>query len=95
MFAIGDKRWPGISKLIEEAGEVLQICGKLMGTAGEDNHWNVPSLKSALEDEIADVMAACDFVMQKCCLNLEHITTRRQRKLETFNKWHRGENDPR
>lgn len=31
MFAIGDKEWPGISKLIEEAGEVLQICGKAHG----------------------------------------------------------------
>lgn len=30
MFSIGSKRWPGISKLIEECGEVLQIAGKLM-----------------------------------------------------------------
>lgn len=89
MFAIGDKKWPGLSKLVEECGEVVQVIGKLMGSRGNDLHWNVPSLKAALEDEVADLLAACDYVMEKCWLNIEHITTRRQRKLETYRTWHK------
>ena len=40
MFAIGDKKWPGISKLVEEAGEVTQVAGKLMGSGGDILHWD-------------------------------------------------------
>lgn len=70
MFAIGDEEWPGISKLAEEAGEVLQVIGKLMGTRGQTKHWNVPDLKKALEDEIADLDAAIAFVKVHCKLGL-------------------------
>jgi NTP pyrophosphatase (non-canonical NTP hydrolase) len=88
MFAIGDRKWPGISKLVEECGEVIQVCGKLMGTHGDVVHWNVVDLKHALEDEIADVLAACDFVLEFCRFNTEYVTARRQRKLDLFRKWH-------
>lgn len=40
MFAIGSPVWPGLSKLAEEAGETLQVVGKLMGTGGESAHWD-------------------------------------------------------
>lgn len=30
-FSIGGTLWPGLSKLIEECGEVLQVGGKLIG----------------------------------------------------------------
>ncbi len=33
-FSIGSDIWPGISKLIEEAAEVGQVCGKLIGSGG-------------------------------------------------------------
>ena len=45
MFSIGSKRWPGISKVTEEFGEVLEVCGefgskypsisKVVGTFGK------------------------------------------------------------
>lgn len=44
-FAIGAQEWPGISKLIEEAGEVQQVCGKLLATYGETKHWDKSDLK--------------------------------------------------
>lgn len=88
-FAIGDKQWPGISKLIEEAGEVLRICGKLMGARGERVHWNVPDLKAELEDEIADLTAACAFVIGTCGLDKNRILARYQEKLIRFHKWHK------
>lgn len=88
MFAIGDKDWPGISKLVEEAGEVLQICGKLMGTRGALKHWNVENLKEALEDEIADLTATCAFVIGACHLDRKRILDRYVVKLNRFNRWH-------
>lgn len=88
MFFIGAPKWPGISKLIEEAGEVLQICGKLIGSEGEIKHWNVPDLKSALEDEIGDVLAACHFVIETCGLDFNKIMRRKNQKHGIFHAWH-------
>lgn len=73
MFAIGDQDWPGISKLIEECGEVVQVCGKLMGTRGEHEHWDGSDLKVRLEEEIADLIAAVEFVCDKNNLDREKI----------------------
>lgn len=66
-----------------------------MGTAGETNHWNIPDLKLALEDECGDLLAAIRFVTEKCGLDFQRITKRAADKLAIFNKWHRGENVPR
>lgn len=88
MFAIGDERWPGISKLSEEAGEVLQVVGKLMGTGGEREHWNIPDLKEALEHEIADLSAAIDFVIAYCAMDRDAIHKRMMNKIRLFEHWH-------
>lgn len=88
MFAIGDERWPGISKLVEEMGEVGQILGKLMGTGGEREHWNVADLKSALEDELGDLSAAIDFVVAYCSLDRDAIHKRMMNKIRLFEHWH-------
>jgi hypothetical protein len=52
MFAIGDKEWPGISKLVEEAGEVGQVCGKLIGSGGETAHFDGSNLRARLSEEL-------------------------------------------
>lgn len=39
-FSLGSRTWPGLSKLVEECGEVLQIAGKIMGTGGTVQHWD-------------------------------------------------------
>jgi NTP pyrophosphatase (non-canonical NTP hydrolase) len=87
IFSIGAEKWPGISKLVEEAGEVLQICGKLLGTNGESKHWNVPNLNVALEDELADLMAAILFVIVECGLDASRITLRCAEKVARFSRW--------
>jgi NTP pyrophosphatase (non-canonical NTP hydrolase) len=94
MFAFGDKEWPGISKLVEECGEVVQIVGKLIQTRGKTKHWNVPDLKAALEDELSDVWAALTFVQKHCDLDANRMADRIVQKLDLFEKWHAGENDP-
>jgi NTP pyrophosphatase (non-canonical NTP hydrolase) len=89
IFSIGSRVWPGISKLVEEAGEVLQLCGKLMGKDGENEHWNVPDLKAAMEDELGDLMAAIAYVVVYCHLDDEKIVARADKKTELYEKWHK------
>ena len=38
MFKIEDKRWPGVSKVLEEIGELGEELGKLMGSNGKTKH---------------------------------------------------------
>lgn len=94
-FAIGAAHWPGISKLMEEAGEVVQVCGKLMATYGEAEHWDGTNLARRLEEELGDLIAACEFVTLKNEPRLSEyaIKSRRDAKLAVFCKWH-AEGDP-
>jgi NTP pyrophosphatase (non-canonical NTP hydrolase) len=89
-FSIGGDRWPGISKLIEEAGEVQQVCGKLLATGGEASHWDGSDLRQRLAEEIADVIAACEFVA--AANHLPDLELRIAMKRERFWKWHRTQN---
>jgi NTP pyrophosphatase (non-canonical NTP hydrolase) len=91
MFAIGDKEWPGISKLTEEAGEVLQIVGKLMGTGGNAAHWNVPDLRQALINELGDLQAAIALVVGLNFNDEERkfLKERADQKLAIFLGWYR------
>jgi NTP pyrophosphatase (non-canonical NTP hydrolase) len=91
-FAIGSPEWPGLSKLAEEAGETLQVVGKLMGTGGETAHWDGSDLRERLIEEISDLFAACDFVVAANRLDREAIRERRAKKLALFFAWH--ESDP-
>lgn len=93
MFAIGDKEWPGVSKAMEEMGELLQVFGKLMGTRGSTSHWSGDLLKMML-DEMADVMASVYFTIDYNGLNLDYIMKRMFKKYAQYEQWHRGENEP-
>jgi|SRR5882672_5684387 len=87
-FAIGDEEWPGISKLVEECGEVQQVCGKLLATGGKINHWDGSDLKGRLEEEIADMVAAARFVVDRCGLDGNRVQKRIIEKLARFTSWH-------
>lgn len=90
-FSIGhDATWPGISKLIEECGEVLQVCGKLIATGGRTDHWSGVDLAEELTDELADLLAAIRFVRQHNEEIKPHRLLRRmEKKLELFEQWHK------
>lgn len=55
LFFIGAERWSGVSKLIEETGELLQVAGKLMangeasGTCGPGRH---PIIEKRLRETV-------------------------------------------
>jgi len=88
IFAIGSPVWPGLSKLAEEAGETLQVIGKLMGTGGDVAHWDGSNLRERLVEEIADLLAACAFVISENDLDDEAIRERSSKKLQQFLIWH-------
>lgn len=93
MFAIGDREWPGVSKILEEIGELGQVLGKLMQSRGKFGHWS-GNLSNGIHDEIADVIAACSFVIKFCKLDNTRIAARVAAKLELFERWHREDNEP-
>ncbi len=93
LFFIGAQKWAGLSKLIEEAGEVVQVCGKLIANSGRAEHWDGTNLKTRLESELGDLLAAIDFVQMHARLSAAAIQTRRDEKFELFQKWHRDHKD--
>lgn len=90
-YSIGSTHCPGLSKLVEEAGEVQQVVGKIMGLGGFGQHWDGSDLRARLVEEMGDVMAACQFVAEANGLELRRVRERALVKLETFRRWHRGE----
>lgn len=78
----------GHAKLIEEMGELLQTCGKRLAYYTTDEHPDGgPPLRERLQDEIADVMAACGFVSAQEDLDIDYIEMRVDAKLALFNRW--------
>lgn len=89
LFFIGADKWSGISKLIEEAGEVLQVAGKLIGVQGEAKHWDRGDLYLRVAEELGDLTAAIDFVLDHAPVQLRAIViARREEKYKLFTKWH-------
>ena len=88
-FAFGDDVWPGLAKLAEECGEVVQVIGKLMMTHGDPAHWS-GNLRTMLVDEIADVIAAGLFVRRFALTKEEsdYIDNRILIKRLKFEAWH-------
>lgn len=96
MFAIGDKEWAGLSKMLEEAGEVIQVGGKLIGSRGATDHWS-GDLREKLVEELADLFAAMMFFGEKNLSDAEAdaIMDRAEKKIELFMKWHDEDNESR
>lgn len=86
-YSISSDRWPGLSKLIEEAGEVQQVAGKIIGAHGAAQHWDGKDTKKRLTEELADLLAAIDFVIEHNDLDSTFVYLRRNEKTETFRRW--------
>ena len=87
-YSIGSDRWPGMSKVIEETGELGQVLGKLIATGGDPEHWDGSDLRERLVDECGDVLAAVSFFAETNGI-LDAVELRARRKIETFHQWHR------
>lgn len=88
-YSIGGMPWPGLSKLIEECGEVLQVVGKLIATSGEDKHFDGSDLRVRISEELGDVLAAVRFVIEANGLDVDAIKAHGNVKLATFWRWHK------
>jgi len=87
-FRIRDKILPGLAKLGEECGELNQVFGKLVMTGGRREHWEGSDLYHRLEEEMGDVFAALDFLLEHSGeLNLRRVYARRASKRALFEKW--------
>lgn len=86
-FMIGSEEWNGLSKLVEECGEVVQIAGKLLGTNGEKVHFDGSDLKGRLAEELADLQAAITFFLKSNGFDADDFRLRAAAKLTLFRKW--------
>lgn len=88
-FSIGQRMWPGVAKLIEETGEVQQVLGKLIAIGGLTEHWS-GDLKVLLEEELGDLLAAVDFVMNhNSSIDSSAIIDRAIMKGRLYREWHK------
>lgn len=78
----------GLTKLLEELGELSQIAAKK--SAYINDYWH-PDQKGnmhvRLEEEMGDVLAAIEFVRKKLFLDSVSIRKRKELKLELYEKW--------
>jgi hypothetical protein len=86
--AIGSRDWPGLLKLAEECGELVQVIGKLLAYPDGIHPDDGPPLPERLETEIAHVLAAADFTIFANGLSADRIRTRHEYKLSLFDRWH-------
>ena len=77
----------GVAKLIEECGELQQVCGKRLAYWTTDDHPDGTNLKERMEDEMADVCAAIDFVIEQKGLDRTRISLRWAQKMALFETW--------
>lgn len=88
-FAIGSDVWPGLAKLAEECGELVQVIGKLVATGGVTAHWDGTDLQVRLTEEMGDVQGALEFVRRfNPVLDQQALSARAVKKFETFKRWH-------
>lgn len=94
-FSIGSAVWPGTSKLLEEQGELVQVLGKLMATAGDTKHWS-GDLRRMLVEEIGDLSAAITFFQAENLTvdELRQVADRYCKKLALFREWHQNPTKP-
>jgi len=78
----------GLSKLIEECGELTQIAAKKLAYPDTDIHPDgAGSMKARMEDEVADVLAAIAFVCDKFQLDEAKMFARGDAKRKLFQEW--------
>jgi hypothetical protein len=89
-MAIGSEIWPGLAKLAEECGELLQVIGKLAAYPDGPHPDGGEPLPERLADEVADVLAAIDYLRAHAAPLVplrNHVERRRYDKFVRFQVW--------
>lgn len=84
---IGSDHLNGISKLVEEMGELQTVIGKAMAIGSFGEHWSHENLARWAEEEMGDVIAAIYFVAHNNDLCSHSIEARATRKRQLFCQW--------
>ena len=87
-YSIGSSIWPGLSKVIEEMGELGQVLGKLIGSGGQLDHFDGTNLGTRMIEEIGDLRAALDYFTTANGLPERALAERTARKRALFQRWH-------
>ena len=87
-FGIGSEVWPGLAKVAEEAGELLQVLGKLVATAGRPEYYDGSDLRARLVEECGDLLAAIGYLTAANGIE-DEVERRAAGKREIFDDWHR------
>lgn len=82
----------GLAKLVEEIGELGQICGKFLQypelqVPTGAKHPDGTDLRARMSEELADVTAVVGFVIQKLGLDPHWIAMRAAEKFRQFKVW--------
>ena len=88
-LAIGSDTWPGLAKIAEEAGEVIQVIGKLMAFP-DAVYPDGTDLKWALTNELGDLKAAIEYAVKQNGLQ-GPVRERMAEKRGRFRRWHSQE----
>ena len=86
-YEIGSDVWPGLAKLAEEAGELIQVLAKVVGVSGRGVYYDGTDLRARLVEECGDLIAAVTFFTAANDLG-PAVDARVQEKLAIFQQWH-------
>ena len=86
LFTVSAQLWPGLAKLVEEAGELLQVAGKLMAYPYDSFHPDGTNLHTRLQEELADLQAAINFVVNHNRLLIDDRVKHKMQRLEHWRK---------
>lgn len=87
-FGIGSPSWPGLAKLVEECGELMQVLGKIVAYPEQVNHPDGTNTLDKIHEELGDIAAAIDFFIERNGLDEDVLAQRYDYKLDRFNYWH-------
>jgi NTP pyrophosphatase (non-canonical NTP hydrolase) len=78
-----------IALLLEECGEVIQICGKILRHGYESYHPDSPDIsnRTLLEKELGDVTAAIELMISSKDIDKTRLKSNRLKKLVDVEKW--------
>lgn len=86
-FGIGGQPWPGLAKLAEECGELLQVLGKIIAYPDTAVHPDGTLLNERIMEELGDVRAAMIFFAEQNGISKASIHARAEYKLARFRYW--------
>jgi NTP pyrophosphatase (non-canonical NTP hydrolase) len=86
-YEIGSDVWPGLAKLAEEAGELVQVLAKVVGVSGRETYYDGTDLRARLVEECGDLIAALAFFTSANDLGPD-VDARAAAKLAIFREWH-------